>query len=158
MKLPERVFHDRVRTSTLLMCLLWLGLFMLYLYVKPPVVQAVQQPVVPAKAAPYVPAAPVWDDPPVVETTTAKSVPTTTPSPSISPSTGATSTSPGPSGTTTSRRPAAATSSSPTPEPRLLPSLQLPGMLEEPTTSVPTSEPGQTSERAPASTSPTPVR
>ncbi|MEE2031220.1 hypothetical protein [Rhodococcus chondri] len=65
--IPSRLLHGRVRTSTLALCLLWLGMWMLYLFInqEPEPEGGVPQQAVIISDRPYVPYVPPVEPEPV---------------------------------------------------------------------------------------------
>lgn len=74
LSIPSRLLHGHLRTSTLALCLLWLGLWMVYLFLnqEPEPEGGVPQQAVIISDQPYVPYVP-----PVEQETTQAPVPTT---------------------------------------------------------------------------------
>ncbi|WP_407107318.1 hypothetical protein [Rhodococcus aetherivorans] len=124
--IPDHVFGGRLRTATLALCLVWLGLWVLYLYLNPEEEQgtATAPPgAVVVSETPYVPYVPepTTAEPSLTTTTTEPTPTTTTPAP-----TGTGSTPGGAGSRTVPEAPAPTTT---TTQPGLrLPEIPIPGL------------------------------
>lgn len=88
--IPSHLFRGRVRTSTLVLCLLWLGMWVGYLYLNQPEDAPPQSVVI--SNTPYVPYVPPADAAPTHQPTPTTTVPTETPAGTTTPGAGTTTT------------------------------------------------------------------
>ncbi|WP_416061347.1 hypothetical protein [Rhodococcus indonesiensis] len=131
--IPDHVLGGRVRTTTLSLCLLWVGLWLLYVYLNPEDEQSAAAPpgAVVVSDVPYVPYVP---EPTTVEPTPVEPVPTTTAPTTTEPTpttTGPTPTGPGstPGGRGSEAVPGAPAPTTTTTQPGLrLPEIPIPGL------------------------------